>query len=157
MLGDFKDLFDHVLANTTPDPAVLYESKYNRDQYYKERLAQRVSDVGKQPPFGHQEEWKEFRTEMLGRSHNLIADHISTVLVDTGGCVSLYNGWHAETGEVDFMTCLPGDRKLPPVKDGHNPYIELDYVDWPPRKDSVWLQDSCPFIEGLALERKIMD
>lgn len=137
----FEDLFDHVLANTTPSRAMVIAAERTRSRHYEGKLAQRLSDLGMAlPSYEDRDRWKEFNVSELDISRIDISQHVDADLIgaEVGSLymTMLYDGVYCDIGSVEFMTCLPNDWKIPDGDGHHDGFVfGLDYVHWPvPRK-----------------------
>ena len=128
IVANYKDLFDELVSQVTPDKALLAEAATSGNLQYKEMLENRVQNLGITPKLASWEGWKMYTRNSLETSSIMIPKRTSASCMGTGFDM-LYDGSQCDASQVELIACLPDEWKIP--EDDEEEMKELDYVEWP--------------------------
>jgi hypothetical protein len=146
IIGNMPNLFNKLMAEDLsfcPDGFVLAEAESSPHANYRIAIEQRAEELGLDLSFkatsekqGH-EDWKWYSVRpdashfsAYPRTRNLIDSIVGPGDIAAGreNMATIYNGMGCDASAVEMFVSLPED--LRPKE-----FVELDYVQWPPRAD----------------------
>lgn len=123
----YKDLFDDLLPQVTPDKVLLREAESQGNLHFRQALDERVKSLSITPEYPP-EGWKGDMANQFGLSTTCVVKYLDNNSVGTSFNVP-YDGLQCDATEVELMACLPDAWKI--AADDEAFTRELDYEEWP--------------------------
>lgn len=133
IIGDFEALFDELVNDVAPDAALVAEASASFNPHYLKTLEKRVSDLditlSESIPYWHG--WKKYsRQDNIQNSSNILFRLAAPDQINTEFDF-IYDGYRADASAIELNVSVADE-----WKPNGDRFVELDYVDWPPKDES---------------------
>ena len=132
----YKDLFDELLTQVTPDKALIREAEEQGDLHFRQALEERVQSLGIDPPPPASDAggWKTNMSRGFGISSVYVEKFLDANNIGYDWYAP-YNGKQCDGSLVELNACLPDAWKT--AADYEGDPRTLDYEEWPPKGTSA--------------------